>query len=96
MEQKYLLLLMGFEVSLIDRRNGELEGGFIVVPFPEEYPEDLEDAYNEIRKYYGNLGYDVKEIKHQASKVKELDLKAEYDKAPTMEQYTTQKGETEA
>lgn len=44
MENKYLLFLLGFKVKLIDRRNQEEADGFIVVPYPEEHPEDLEDA----------------------------------------------------
>ena len=87
MEQKYLLFLLGFEVSLRDRRNGEIKGGFIVVPCPEEHPDDLGAAEKTIRNYYACLGYDVMEIRYQESKVKELDIKAEYDAAPTTAQY---------
>lgn len=87
MNGKYLIFLLGFEVSIIDRRTGELEGGFIVVPFPEEHPEELKDAHDAIKAYYGRLGYEVKEIKHQESRVKELDLVAEYDAATNTAAY---------
>lgn len=87
MEQKYLIFMLGFEVSLEDRRSGEIEGDFIVIPYPGEHKEDLQDAADAIRKYYGRLGYDVKEIKHQESRVKELDLKKEYDAAQNIAEY---------
>ena len=87
MEQKYLLFLLGFEVSLQDRRNGAEEEGFIVVPSPEEHPEDLAAADKTIRNYYACLGYDVMEIRYQESKVKEMDLIVEYAAAPTTAQY---------
>ena len=85
--QKYLLFLLGFEVTLEDRRTGEQGSVFIVVPFPGEYPDDLADVHQEINRYYDDLGYNVKEIKFQESKVKEMDLKAEYDVAPTTAAY---------
>ena len=87
MEQKYLLFLLGFEVSLRDRRNGEANEGFIVVPSPEEHPEDLDGAKIIIRNHYGRLGFDVTEIRYKESKVKEMDLLAEYEAAPTTAQY---------
>lgn len=86
MQQNYLIYLLGFETTLQDRRNGENESGFIVVPFPEEHPEDLTDVHPVIKNYYGHLGYDVKEIKHRDSKVLELDLQNEYEAAPTTNQ----------
>ena len=82
MENKYLLFLLGFKVKLIDRRNQEEADGFIVVPYPEEHTEDLEDAQDIIKKHYGRLGFNVQEITHQESRVKEIDLVAEYDTAP--------------
>ena len=87
MQQKYLLFLLGFEVTIRDRRTGETEERFIVTPCPDECPDDLADADKVIRNYYGCMGYDVMEIKYQESKVKEMDLKAEYDAAPTTAQY---------
>ena len=73
MDQKYLLFLLGFEVTLRDRRNGKTEGGFIIIPSPEEHPDDLEGANKVIRNYYNSNGNDVEEIKYQESKVKEMD-----------------------
>ena len=87
MEQKYLVFLLGFEVSIRDRRNGEVESGFIVMPFPEAEPGDLDAANEVIERYYRNLGYDVMEIKYQKSKVVEMDIQKEYEAAPTAEQY---------
>ena len=87
MEQKYLLYLLGFEVELRDRRSGEKESGFIIVPFPGEHPDDLADVHPAIKNRYDRLGYDVLEIKHQESKVVELDVENEYSAAPTTEQY---------
>ncbi len=83
MENKYLLFLLGFKVKLIDRRNQEEAEGFIVVP----YPEDLEDAQDIIKKHYGRLGFGVQEITHQESRVKEIDLVAEYDAAPNTDAF---------
>lgn len=85
--QKYLLFLLGFEVTLKDRRTGETESSFIIVPFPGEHPEDLADVHPVIKNHYDRLGYTVQEIKHQESKVKEIDLKTAYDAAPTAEAY---------
>ena len=82
MENKYLLFLLGFKVKLIDRRNREEADDFIVVPYPEEHPEDLEDAKDIIKKHYGRLGFGVQEITHKESRVKEMDLVAEYKAAP--------------
>lgn len=87
MQQKYLLFLLGFEVTLQDRRTGDTEEGFIIIPYPEEHPDDLEDAHKIIRKYYDRLGYNVTEIAYQESKVKEMDLVAEYNEAPTTKVY---------
>lgn len=85
--QQYLLFLLGFEVTLEDRRTGEQESSFIIVPFPGEHPDDLADVHPAIKNHYNNLGYNVKEIKHQESKVKVIDLKAEYDAAQTTAAY---------
>lgn len=87
MENKYLLFLLGFKVKLIDRRNQEEADGFIVVPYPEEHPEDLKDAQDIIKKHYGRLGFGVQEITHQESRVKEIDLVAEYDAAPNTDAF---------
>ena len=87
MQEKYLIFLLGFAVALQDRRTKEMEGGFIVIPFPEEEPADLDDAEKVIHRHYSRLGYDVKEIIYHKSKVLELDVKKEYDAAPTTEQY---------
>lgn len=87
MGQEYLIFLLGFEVTLRDRRNEEVKGDFTVVAFPEEHPEGLEDAYDTISKNYGRLGFDVLEIKHQKSKVLELDLMADYEASPTLAEY---------
>ena len=87
MGQKYLLFLLGFEVSLRDRRNGAAEEGFTVVTSLEEHPDDLAAADKAIRNYYGRRGFDVMEIRYKESKVKEMDLLAEYDAAPTTAQY---------
>lgn len=87
MENKYLLFLLGFKVKLIDRRNQEEADGFIVVPYQEEHPEDLEDAQDIIKKHYGRLGFNVQEITHQESRVKEIDLVAEYDTAPNTDAF---------
>ena len=81
--QKYLLFLLGFSVKLKDRRTGDTEEGFIIIPFPE----DLEDAHAAIKSHYSRLGYDASDITYQESKVKEIDLAAEYDAAPTTEAY---------
>lgn len=90
MEQKYLLYLLGFEVTLQDRRSGEIESGFIIVPFPGEHPDDLADVHPVIRNRYDYLGYDVLGIKHKESKVVELDVENEYSAAPTTEQYSAE------
>ena len=87
MQQEYLLFLLGFEVSLQDRRTGDIGSDFIVVTSPEEHPEDLEEAHKVIRGHYNRLGYDVKEIKYKESKVKAMDLKEEYKTAQTAESY---------
>lgn len=87
MNNKYLIFLLGFEVSMVDRRTREQASSFIVVPSPEEFPEELKDVYDAIKGYYSRLGYEVKEIRHQESKVKELDLIAEYNTAPTTAEY---------
>ena len=87
MEKKCLLFLLGFEVSVQDRRNGEVEYGFIIIPFAEKEPDELDVATDAILNHYNGLGYDVMEIKYQKSKVVELDVKKEYDAAPTTEQY---------
>lgn len=87
MKGKYFLFLLGFKVKLVDRRNQEETDGFIVVPYPEEHPEDLEDAQDVIRKHYGRLGFDVRDIVHQESRVKEIDLAAEYDAAPNTDAF---------
>jgi len=85
--QKYLLFLLGFSVKLKDRRTGDTEEGFIIIPFPEEHPEDLEDAHAAIESHYSRLGYDASDITYQESKVKEIDLAAEYDAAQTTAAY---------
>lgn len=87
MEEKYLLFLLGFNVLLRDRRNNEETDGFIVVPFPEEHPEDLDDAKELIKKHYSRLGFDVKEVHHQDTHVKAIDLVAEYDAAPNTDTF---------
>lgn len=85
--QKYLLFLLGFDVTLQDRRTGEDAEDFIVIPYPGEHPDDLADVHPVIKHYYDNLGYDVKEIKHQESEIREIDLKAAYATAPTTAAY---------
>ena len=85
--QKYLLFLLGFEVTLKDRRTGETESSFIIVPFPGEHPDDLADVHPVIKNHYDRLGYNVENIRHRESKVKEIDLAAEYDAAQTTEAY---------
>ena len=87
MRSKYFLFLLGFEVKLVDRRNQEETDNFIVVPYPEEHPEDLADAQDIIREHYGCLGFDVREITHRESRVKEIDLAAEYDAAPSTDAF---------
>lgn len=87
MKGKYFLFLLGFKVKLVDRRNRKEADGFIVVPYPEEHPEDLEDAQDIIKKHYGRLGFDVQEITHQESRVKVIDLVAEYDAAPNTDAF---------
>lgn len=87
MQQKFLLFLLGFEVTLEDRRTGDTEEGFIIVPYPEEHPEDLADVRPIIKNHYDRLGYKVKEIKHQESKVKEIDLVEEYAAASEVVEY---------
>lgn len=89
MECKYILFLLGFNVKLRDRRTGDEETEFMIVTAPEEHPDELEEAYEVIRRNYGGLGYDVLEIEYQESKVKELDLKAEYDAAQTKKEWET-------
>ncbi len=96
MGKKYLLFLLGFEVELIDRRNMEKTEGFIVVPCPEEFPEDLETATTSIKKHYGHLGYDVEEITYKDSRVKEIDLIAEYKAAPGTDKFSMEKGDMQA
>lgn len=87
MKEKYLLFLLGFDVLLRDRRNNEETDGFIVVPFPEEHPEDPDDAKELIKRHYGRLGFDVKEVHYRDSHVKEIDLVAEYDTAPNTDTF---------
>lgn len=87
MEQKCLIFLLGFEVTLEDRRTGDTEGDFIVLPFVGEHPDDLEDTHQAIKLHYDRLVYRVKQIKYQESKIKELDLKEEYNAAPTTAVY---------
>lgn len=87
MNGKYLIFLLGFDVLLRDRRNNEETDGFIVVPFPEEHPEDLDDAKELIKKHYGRLGFDVKEVHHRDSHVKAIDLAAEYNAAPNTDTF---------
>ena len=82
MEGKFLLFLLGFKVTLQDRRNKEQEDGFIVVPYAGKHPDDLEEAHDAIKAHYNRLGYSVLEIEHQESKVKEIDLVTEYDATP--------------
>lgn len=87
MEQKYLVFLLGFTVRLRDRRNKEETEGFLIVPYPEEHPDDLDDANETIRNHFGRLGYDVLEITHDESKVIELNLQKEYNSIPTTKLY---------
>ena len=87
MKGKYFLFLLGFKVKLVDRRNREETDGFVVMPYPEEHPEDLEDARDIIRRRYARLGFDVRDIVHQESRVKEIDLAAEYDAAPSTDTF---------
>ena len=87
MEQKCLIFLLGFEVTLEDRRTGETEDGFIILPYLGEHPDDLEDTHQAIKLHYDRLGYRVKQIKYQESKIKELDLKEEYDAAQKEAEY---------
>lgn len=92
MDQKYVIHLLGFDVLLMDRRDGTVKDDFIIVTSPEEYPEDLEDANRAIRGHYAALGYHVKDIRYRESKVKTLDLEKEYEAAPTLKEYNEQKG----
>lgn len=85
--QKYLLFLLGFSVKLKDRRTGDTEEGFIIIPFPEEHPKYLEDARTAIKSHYSRLGYDASDITYQESKIREIDLKAAYATAPTTAAY---------
>lgn len=81
MEQKFLIYLLGFNVVLSDRRNGEEKSDFIVIPCPEEHPESLEDIKQIIKKQYAYIGYGVKEIEYKTSKCKEMNLIEEYNTA---------------
>lgn len=85
--QKCLLFFLGFDVIVEDRRTGKQEEAFIIIPFPGEHPDDLADVHPVIKNHYDRLGYNVENIRHRESKVKEIDLKAEYDAAPTTEAY---------
>ena len=76
-------------MKLRDRRTGEEETDFMIVTVPEKHPDELREAYDAIRTNYRLLGYDVLEIEYQESKVKELDLKAEYDAAQTKKEWET-------
>lgn len=87
MKGKYFLFLLGFKVKLVDRRNQKEADGFIVMPYPEERPEDLGDARDIIRRHYGRLGFDVRDIVQQESRVKVIDLAAEYDAAPSTDTF---------
>ena len=87
MQQKYILFLLGFDITLEDRRTGETEEAFIIIPFPGEHPEDTEDAHAVIKEYYSRLGYNVANMRYRESKVKEIDLAAEYDAAQTTAAY---------
>ena len=87
MGQKYLVFLLGFEVRLRDRRNKEETEGFLVVPYPEEHPEELVTANETIKHHFGRLGYDVLEIKHKESKVIAMDLMEQYNSIPTTAEY---------
>lgn len=79
--QKYILFLLGFDVIVEDRRTEKQEEAFIIVPFPGEHPDDLADVHPVIKKHYDRLGYNVENIRYRESKVKEIDLAAEYDAA---------------
>lgn len=81
MEQKFLIYLLGFDVVLQDRRDGEEKSDFIVIPCPEEHPESLEDITKIIKKQFAYIGYEVKEIEFKASKYKEMNLIEEYNTA---------------
>lgn len=85
--QKYILFLLGFDVTVEDRRTGKQEEAFIIVPFPGEHPDDLADVHPVIKNHYDRLGYNVENIRHRESKVKEIDLAAEYDAAQTTAAY---------
>ncbi|MBR5278035.1 MAG: hypothetical protein IKU23_02080 [Clostridia bacterium] len=87
MQQKYILFLLGFDVTLEDRRTGETEEEFIIIPFPGEHPEDTADAHAVIREYYSRLGYNASNMRYRESRVKEIDLAAAYDEAQTTETY---------
>lgn len=87
MEQKYLVFLLGFTVRLRDRRNKEETEGFLIVPYPEEHPDDLADVHPLIKDHYNRLGYTVLEITHKESKAIELDLQKEYNSIPTTNLY---------
>ncbi len=80
MEQRkqYLIFLLGVELTLCDRRDGKSIKAFTVVPFADEHPKDFGTVCDMLRKDYGRLGYDVWNIEHKESKVKELDLLAVY------------------
>lgn len=83
----YLIFLLGFSVQLRDRRDGEEKTDFVVLAYPGEHPDDLRDATVEAAARYNALGYDVMGIKHQESKVVEMDIKKEYQSARTTEEY---------
>jgi len=87
MNQKCLVFLLGFEVTLADRRNDEEKEENFIVPFLGECPEELQAAYEKIKRYYNRLGFSIMHIEYVDTKVKELDLNAEYNLAPTTEQY---------
>lgn len=83
----YLIFLLGFSVKLRDRRDGVVKQDFTILAYPGEHPDDLRDATVEAAARYNALGYDVIEIKHQESKVVEMDIKKEYKSARTTEEY---------
>lgn len=83
----YLIFLLGFSVELRDKRNGEEKRDFVIMAYPGEHPEDLQDAKREATKRYEELGYEVLTIAHKESKVVEMDLENEYNSARTTEEY---------
>lgn len=83
----YLLFLMRFDVTVEDLRDGQEKNSGIILPFPNEVPEDLEDARKIVEQKYKRLGYRVIKADHVETKVAALDVAKLYETAKTTDEY---------